>query len=136
LLIKKIKKNYEVNSSLTVEFNKDFYDIHCDKYSVEVPVRRFQKIRSPYAKRLYEILFKSYRGINHDLGFPIKIKKLAEKIPFASKTRPSQIVKVAYKSVEKINKVLRSSKSKFKYEIDEYDKVLQFHQVYQVDENV
>jgi hypothetical protein len=83
---------------LTIVFNETFIDLNNEKYSLLLSSNFIRSLEKPYAKRLYEILVKSFRGNNE---FSISTEKLMEKIPI--KTFRNRIYRITNSSIQYLN---------------------------------
>jgi hypothetical protein len=123
-----IIKKVTFGKPLVVEFDKDFMNINNEKFSTSLSVRMFQSLGTPYAKRLLEILFKSFRK-GSDNGYTLKIQTLVDKLPISSTIRNSEIRKKMESSVKEINKLLKLGSAKKRFAVSRLnDKVLSFTQ--------
>lgn len=82
----------------SIVFNETFIDLNNAKYSLNLSSNFMRSIEKPYAKRLYEILVKSFRGNNE---FSISTEKLMDKIPI--RTFKNRIYRVTNSSIQYLN---------------------------------
>jgi hypothetical protein len=83
-----IKNKFLSNKNSFIELNERFLDIHKEKFALEIPLKIFNGIKSPTAKRLFEILSKSFikkNTLGEFLPFYIKFDILRNKIPIGDK---------------------------------------------------
>jgi hypothetical protein len=125
---KKIIEKVSYGKPLVVEFDKDFMKMNNEKFSVSLSVRMFQSLCTPYAKRLLEILFKSFRrGLDNQ--FNVKIQTLVDKLPISCTIRNSEIEKTMKVAIKEINQLLKMGNYKKMFAVSKFNSnVLNFTQ--------
>ena len=121
-LVLKVLSKVTIGQPTIIEFDKTFLDMNDRKYSMNIKIPVIKNIENPYAKRLFEILYKSFRGSGYWI---ISKEKLAAKMPMHY-SRPKVMEGIIEKSIAHINKTFNRYHSFWRYVISEKDGNFEF----------
>lgn len=117
-----------------IRFNDSFLSMHNDKFAIDIPILVFEEIKNPYAKRLAEILFKSFRAEDNKgviKPFYMQYETVAKKIPLQKYMKPVLIKKLVTDSIISINFILKkyNYKKQFTVEVEEKESYIKMQDV-------
>lgn len=104
-------KNVYPEEPVEIEFTSYFYDIHRDKYSLNIPLDVFKTIRNPYSKRLFELIYKINPN-DVESTTSVSVENIIKKFPFRRDIKPSEVISIIKKGIKDINNAFEKYNSK------------------------
>jgi len=98
-------KNIHKREPVIIHFSQEFYNLMEDAPSLLMSYNIFSNIKRPFAKRLYELL---YKIIPDEGEVNISVKNLIKKLPLRYNIKPHKVVLMVSDAINYINNVLET----------------------------
>ncbi len=96
-------KNINQREPVIVHFSPEFFDLMQESPSLIMSYNIYSSIKRPFAKRLYELL---YKIVPEDGEMSITVHKLIKKLPLRNNIKPFKVVQMVEEAIEYINSIL------------------------------